>query len=197
MKEKIKNWLFIIFGIKENIFLTIVITCFGSALFFAIISYIYAQTLNSTDMNFFGLASSVTFSMWIILAYGGDGFKNFMHELIRFVVFFFLFGVSIIICGNFYSYNGISRYLLGGLACFIIVVFIFYLITKLSGIFKLTLKVFNLIKYRLFNSIPSATTRLAATVENITVFLVSIIGLLVAMNTIINTAFQMLNDIIK
>ena len=71
---------------------------------------------------------------------------------------------------------------------------IFYFVSKVSDIFDFMKKLFYKIKNKIYNNAAPATSKWKILIENITTFLVTIGGLTLAIKTIADSLFQIINS---
>ncbi len=193
MKAKIKQAFKIIFGTDENILFKLNISILISIAIFTLFSFLLSK--GTFQANFFTLVSTVLLCIWIILTRGGDTFEKFAYETVRLFAFLLILLFSLDACYSFYSSK--NKVII---AIFIILGILFcsyYFVSKLSDIFDFVKRIFLNIKIKLFNSKEPATSKTKSLIENVTAFLVSIGALAIAIRTITDTIFQIINSFNK
>ena len=194
MREKIKKFIKIIFGIENNITLKIDCSFFISAILFLTFSLIAKEQNNIQVYNTFLCISSSLFGFWLAFIPNYTSILDFFIELIRLLIFSYFLYLSFNFC--FYlsaMYNGFLLILFSILSCIGILISTFYFISKFTNIFNWFKKIFNQVKEKLFNSVQPATSKAKALIENITAFLVSIAGLGIAIKAIIEPLINLFN----
>lgn len=186
MKEKIKKVIKKIFGTENNLFLKINLSCFFTGTLFCIFALMFEKEYPSQPNIIFTNISAILLAIWIITLETKDKPWKIITEFFRLIFFFFILFFSLNFCINLsVKYNGFLLILFSIFSCIGMLLCSFYLVAKFIDIFIFAKKVFKQIKEKLFNSVQPATSKAKALIENITAFLVSIVGLGIAIKTII------------
>ena len=179
-----KNIFKFLYGSDNNLTFKISSTTFITSIIAIILSIVYKD--NSLLSNLFLNISGAGFAIFLLLLNGFDSFFKFVQELSRFIIFLPMF-----ICSIFYLLHISSINILAIILCLILTfISCFYFVSKLNDFFDLTKLLFKKIKYKIFNTENVTSTGFKAVLENITVFLVSIGGFLIAIRIIIQVIIQ-------
>lgn len=186
MKQKIKRIIRIVFGTQDNIFAKLNCSFLVSGILFFAFSFLSKEQNNFEASNIFSYISGGLLGMWLAFVNYNDSISEIIKELFRLFVFYIVLIYSLNFCINssirLHGFNLITGSIL---SCFGIIFCSFYLISRFIDIFIFIKKIFNKIKQKLFNSAQPATSKIKASIENITAFLVAIAGLGVAIKAII------------
>lgn len=186
MKEKIKNIINKIFGTKNSIWLKANLSCFFTGALFCIFALMFQKEYPSHPTIVFSCISGILLAIWLMTLESKDKPWEIIKEFIRLIAFFLVLVYSLNFCINLsVNYNGFLLILFSIFSCIGMLLCSFYLIAKFIDIFIFAKKVITQIKEKLFNSVQPATSKAKALIENITAFLVSIVGLGVAIKAII------------
>lgn len=191
MIQKLKKIFSIIFGSQDNIFFKVSFASLITSIILALFAWLF--TADYIASNFFTFTCALFFTVWIILTRGFNSAEKLIYELIRLLCFFTAFIWSLNCFLHLNSYNKIHFYIAGSLSCIGLFFSCIYFISKLNDIFDFVRTIFKQIKIKLFNTDKPTPSGIKSVIENITVFLVSIGGFSIAIKTIIETVFQILD----
>lgn len=185
MKRYIKPIIKTIWGTKSNISLKLSLSFLITGVFCFIFAIISLKKPNSQVNNVFSFISGVLFAGWLASLKDDNSMLEFIIEFIRLVIFSIILIFSLKFCiissVDYYGFHLVLYSIIssiGILFCF------FYFISKFIDIFNFLKNIFNKIRRQLFNSIQDETSKAKVLIENITALLVSIVGLAVAIKTI-------------
>lgn len=190
--KKIKHIFKVLFGTDENILFNTSFACLITATLFLILALITSNT-NPKATDTFTYISSAYFAIWMILAQGADSAMNIVHETMRLFAFFVIFIFSLHTCLQFHLDNSSTSTFWVILSSIGLLLCMCYVVAKLTSIFNLIKKLFIQFKSKLFDSNKPAPTKVKALIENITAFLVSIGALTIAVKSITESIFQILD----
>lgn len=187
MKDKFKKIFNVVFGSDKDIPFKIATSLFITSLILSIFTWIYRE--NSLRLTFFTYVSSISFSFWLIFSYGIDTSAKIAYEAFRLIIFFPIFIISI----YYLLPNSSNNIFIIILSCFGIFFSCIYFSSKLDDTINFIKILFKKLKIKIFNTENTISTGFKSVLENITVFLVSIGGFLIAIKTIVEVIFQIVN----
>ncbi len=191
MQDKIKKILKKIYGFDKDIMFKFSISCLIMSLIMSVFIWIYKD---ETDFaNYFTYVSAIFFSLWVIFTKGINSLEKFLYEFIRLVIFIALFMSSIVFLLMLTSFTKPVGMIIMILACMGVFVSCIYFISKINDIFNYIKLIIKRLKIKVFNTDKPTSTGYKALLENITVFLVSIGGFCVAIKTIFQSIFQIID----
>lgn len=191
-----KKLLVLIFGEQKNLYLKFNISLFLSGFLFALFAVVHAKSIQSTNLNFFEIMTTLSFSLWLIITQGADAFEKTIEGLFRLLFQLIIFSISLNYCYSFYTYRNTGfRYLFGVFACIGLLSFVFYCISIFSDIFVFIKRILILIKNHFFGQVNSTTSKVKIVIENITALLLSITSFIVVFKSIMDTLLQVFNKI--
>lgn len=191
--DVLKKIIKIVFGVESNIEFKFSCAAFITGIIFFLFACISQE--NTFAMKMFTYLSAINFSLWLIITKGADSTTLFLYELVRLIIFFTIFLLSLYVCLSFLSNQQTN--------CFSVLTIIlssigllgcsFYFVSHFINTFNFIKKIFQQVKTTLFNTENNVTNKIKALIENITAFLVTIGGLTVAIKVIAESVFQVLN----
>lgn len=195
--EKIKKFMYNIFGVKENVRSKLAISFFIVCIIFFL--FLMDAPENTYEFTFFMLAFDISFSLWLIIAKGADSATKFVIELVRLIVFlgFLLFSIYFFYFFDFY--NGIKRIIYAILSIIGLFTSVFYFISLFNAIYNFSKNIFEKIKSKLFGSIHSAdekTKSFTSFIQNISALLVAIGGLVLTVKGVIEPLIKIIGKYI-
>lgn len=191
MQDKIKKILKKIYGFDKDIMFKFSISCLIMSLIMSVFIWIYKD---ETDFaNYFTYVSAIFFSLWVIFTKGINSLEKFLYEFIRLVIFIALFMSSIVFLLMLTSFTKPVGMIIMILACMGVFVSCIFFISKINDIFNYIKLIIKRLKIKVFNTDKPTSTGYKALLENITVFLVSIGGFCVAIKTIFQSIFQIID----
>ena len=194
MQDKIKKILKKIYGFDKHIMFKFSISCLIMSIIMSVFIWIYKD---ETDFaNYFTYVSAIFFSLWVIFTKGIDSLEKFLYEFVRLVIFITLFMSSVVFLLMLTSFTKPVGMIIMVLACMGVFVSCIYFTSKINDIFNYIKLIIKRLKIKVFNTDKPSSTGYKALLENITVFLVSIGGFCVAIKTIFQSIFQII-DIFK
>lgn len=190
MKEKLKKIFSSIFGTQENIMIKINISCFIASVIFFMFAFTY-QTDYGKE-SYFTFISAFFFAMWIILTGGVDSLGTLASGTTRLFCFLCIFVGSFSYSLQYVVNDKEISLLRLGVSVVGIVLCITYVVCKMVDIFNFVKKLFGQIKLKLFNTDKPATNKAKALIENSTAFMIAIGGFAIAIKTIVETIYQIM-----
>ena len=186
MKNTFKKIFKILYGCDDNIKYKIISTLFITSVIETILSFMYKD--NAFLSNLFSNFSGIGFALFLIFLRGFEFSKKISCELLRFAIFFpmFLYSVSYLL---HITNKNIFKIIL---ALFFAFISCLYFSSELDDFIILIKTLFKKLKIKLFNTDTPTPTGFKSVLENITVFLVSIGGFLISIETIIKVITQIL-----
>jgi len=192
MESKIKKIIKKIWGTETNILIKFNLSCFFTGILF----YLLASYDTSNANIIFSYITELLLYIWIITLLMIDSKKEIQKRIIRLTIFFVVLILSIFCIIKCTNLKGYKIILFAIIACIGLLSFFFYFISKFIDIFKTSVKLYKKFKNRLFDSVEPATSKMKSFIENITAFLVSIVGLGIAIKAIIGPLIDLINSFI-
>lgn len=189
LEEIGKTLLIKVFGSEINLRMKLSLSFLTSSLIFIIFAFIYHMNFNGDSV--FTYISAVFFTLWLLILKEKDALDSVMWEFVRIVAFFWCFIGTTKYCVNICVYNQELSIIKMFLSCLGMFFCTYYLACKVTDIFGFVKKMFKQLKIKLFNSDAPATSKVRSLIENCMAFLASITAFAVAIKTITETIFQM------
>ncbi len=193
MTNKIKKIIKAVFGTENNILIKFSLSCFFTGILFFALSLYFQSDSTTQPTTTFSYISGVLLAIWLISIENRDSILEIFKEILRLAVSFIGLIFALDFCLN-QSKNLIEFKLVfcSILYSVVILLCVFYLISKLIDILKSLKKVIGYFKNKLFDSTEPTTSKIKSLVENITAFLVALAGLGVAIKTIVEPIFNLI-----
>lgn len=204
MKEKARKIVKIMFGTSSNIHMKAMITCLCLGIIFFLLSIMVTEEVNYQANMMLVYLGGLSFAIFLIGIKGADGSTSIICELSRFILFLpgLVFSLNFFV--NVFPYIvGVRAIAITLISTVVLAASLFYWISKCIDIFKAFKKLLIELKSSLFNfnyDVENKDTpmhKAQAFIENITTFLMTLVGFGVAINSIVKPLLETISKFTK